>query len=249
VETRVKQENFLKIVVSMLPGWEMINNYSAHILGMIWVCWDLGISSLKALDIHEQVITCQVDSVVTGSPWALFVVYGATQGLDRRDLLQRLNFLKFSAGCLPWLIAGDFNVVRTTQEKWGSASLTCYEKEFQHSVFSLEVDDLAYSCFFHTWTNKQAGSNVGLRKLDRVMANVNWLQHYGNTPVDFLERSLSDHSPSLVSVTKYVSYRPKPFKFFKFWVEHAQFLDWVDEGWKIEVTGYAMFRLYSRLNL
>jgi exonuclease III len=101
VETRVKQENFSKIVVSMLPGWEVINNYSAHILGRIWVCWDPGISSLKALDIHEQVITCQVDSVVTGSPWALSVVYGATQGLDRRDLLQRLNFLKFSAGCLP----------------------------------------------------------------------------------------------------------------------------------------------------
>jgi hypothetical protein len=137
----------LKIVVSMLPGWEVINNYSTHILGRIWVYWDPSISSLKALDIHEQVITCQVDSVVAGSPWDLSVVYGATQRLDRRDLLQRLNFLKFSAGCLPWLIAGDFNVVRTTQEKWGSASLTCYEKEFGDCVFSLEVDDLAYSGF------------------------------------------------------------------------------------------------------
>jgi len=81
------------------------------------------------------------------------------------------------------------------------------------------------------------------------MANVNWLKDNGNTSVDFLERGLSDHSPSLVSVAKYVSYRPKPFKFFNFWVKHAQFLDWVDEGWKIEVTGYAMFRLYYRLNL
>jgi hypothetical protein len=48
------------------------------------------------------------------------------------------------------------------------------------------------------------------------MANVNWLQHYGNTSVDFLEKGLFDHSPSLVSVAKYVSYRPKPFKFFLF---------------------------------
>jgi hypothetical protein len=147
------------------------------------------------------------------------------------------------------LIAGDFNVVRTTQEKWGSTSLTCYVKEFRDCVFSLEVVDLAYSGFFHTWTNKQAGSDFVSRKLDRVMANVNWLQHYGNTYVDFLEKGLSDHSPSLVSVAKYVSYRPKPFKFFNFWAKHAQFLDWVDEGWKIEVTGYAMFRMYSMLNL
>jgi hypothetical protein len=132
VETRVKQEIFLKIVVSMLPGWEVINNYSTHILGRN----------------HEQVITCQVDYVVVGSLWALSVVYGATQGLDRRDLLQRLNYLKFSAGCLPWLIAGDFNVVQTTQEKWGSASLTRYEKEFGDCAFSLEVDNLGYFGFF-----------------------------------------------------------------------------------------------------
>jgi hypothetical protein len=36
------------------------------------------------------------------------VVYSATQGLDRRDLLQRLNLLKFSAGCLPWLDSRGF---------------------------------------------------------------------------------------------------------------------------------------------
>jgi len=59
-----------------------------------------------------------------------------------------LNFLKFFAGCLPWLIAGDFNVVQTTQEKWGSASPTCHEKEFGDCAFSLEVDDLGYFGFF-----------------------------------------------------------------------------------------------------
>jgi hypothetical protein len=41
-------------------------------------------------------------------------------------------------------------VVWTTQERWGFASLTCYEKEFGDCVFSLELDVLAYSGFFHT---------------------------------------------------------------------------------------------------
>jgi hypothetical protein len=92
------------------------------------------------------------------NPWALSVVYGAPQGLDRRGLLERLKFLKFSVGFLPWLIAGDFNVVRATQKKWGSVGLNCYEKDFGDCILSLEVDDLAYSSSFHTWTNKQAGS-------------------------------------------------------------------------------------------
>lgn len=37
VETRVKQENLLKIHAAMVPGWEVIHNYSAHRLGRIWL--------------------------------------------------------------------------------------------------------------------------------------------------------------------------------------------------------------------
>jgi hypothetical protein len=48
-------------------------------------------------------------------------------------------------------------------------------------------------------------------------------------------------------MAKFVSFGPKPFKFFNFWAEHRQFLDWVAEGWRFEITGYAMFRLYSKL--
>jgi hypothetical protein len=40
VETRVKQENCLRIKAAMLPSWGLIHNYSSHRLGRIWVCWD-----------------------------------------------------------------------------------------------------------------------------------------------------------------------------------------------------------------
>jgi hypothetical protein len=65
--------------------------------------------------------------------------------------------------------------------------------------------------------------------------------------VEFLEWGLSNHSPSFVSVARYISYGPKPFKFFNFSAEHPHFLDWVGDGWEDGVSGYAMFRLYSRL--
>jgi len=79
---------------------------------------------------------------------------------------------------------------------------------------------------FHKWTNKQAGPAFVSRKLDRVMSNVGWLQHFGNTSVNFLDRGLSNHSPALICVAKVGSFGPKPFKFFNFWTEHNQFMDW-----------------------
>jgi len=35
--------------------------------------------------------------------------------------------------------------------------------------------------------------------------------------------------------------------FFNFWANHSNVLDWVEEGWKIDVEGFSMFRLYAKL--
>jgi hypothetical protein len=54
------------------------------------------------------------------------------------------------------------------------------------------------------------------KKLDKVMSNMEWLQRFGSTSVEFLEAGVSDHSPALVSIKKAMSFGPKPFKFYNF---------------------------------
>jgi len=137
--------------------------------------------------------------------------------------------------------------MRTVQEKWGDAGISCYEKDFEDCILGLEVDDLAYTGCFHTLTNNQIGSAFVSRKLDRVMSNnLVWLQHFGNTFIEFLERGLSDHSPALVTMAKFISYGPKPFKFFNFCAEHAHFMDWIGDSWRLEVN-YLDFMLNCKL--
>jgi hypothetical protein len=65
--------------------------------------------------------------------------------------------------------------------------------------------------------------------------------------VEFLEGGISDHSPALFWIERYIDFGPRPFKFFNFWADCGQFLEWVAAGWNIEVAGYSMFQLYSRL--
>jgi hypothetical protein len=79
------------------------------------------------------------------------------------------------------------------------------------------------------------------------MSNLDWLSSFVNTSVDFLEGGVSGHSPALISVEEYVSFGPKPFKFFNFWADHPQFLDWFKESWSAEISGFSMFQLYSKL--
>lgn len=129
VETRVKMDNYPKVAGSMLPGWKIINNYSKHCLGKIWICWDPGGDKLEVFDIHAQVITCRVISKDSGVNWMLSVVYGATSGPDRRGLLTKLRVLKAAMGRVPWIITGDFNVIRFPEEKWGKEGFSYYERE------------------------------------------------------------------------------------------------------------------------
>lgn len=70
---------------------------------------------------------------------------------------------------------------------------------------------MAASGCFHTWANNQTGDAFVSKKLDRALSNLDWLQHFGNTAVEFLERGVSDHSPILVTVEQFISYGPKPF--------------------------------------
>lgn len=150
-------------------------------------------------------------------------------------------------GKKPWLITGDFNVIRFPNEKWGKEGFSCYEKEFVDCIKNLEVDDIAYTGCFHTWTNKQIGAAFVSKKLDRVLVNGDWLASFSNTAMEFLERGVSDHSSALVAIAKQISYGPKPFKYFNFWFDHKNFLQWVEDGWRTEVEGFSMFRFYSKL--
>jgi hypothetical protein len=83
------------------------------------------------------------------------------------------------------------------------------------------------------------------KNLIGFMADLDWLSIFVNSSVEFLEGGVSDHSPALVSVEEYISYGPKPFKFFNFGADHSQVLIWIKESWSTEVTGYSMFRLYA----
>ena len=69
------------------------------------------------------------------------------------------------------MICGDFNVVKSLSEKWGSDKLNSYEVEFVQCLNTLEVLDLKFSGCFYTWTNKSEEPRFIARKLDRVLAN------------------------------------------------------------------------------
>jgi hypothetical protein len=249
IETRVKVHKADKIRDCIVPGWGYEFNYDQHILGRIWVCWKKANFAVNVLDKSAQSINCVINSLKSNLCWYHSFIYGDNHGVERRLLWVNLASMRARVANNPWMIGGDFNVVKSVAEKWGSDKLNSYEIEFGQCLNDLEVLDLNFSGCYYTWTNKSEEPHFVARKLDRVLANEFWLSYFGKTIVEFCPCGISDHSSAVISIGKMQSFGPKPFKFFNYWVEHKDFLSWVKEGWDFQVDGFPMYQLYSKLKV
>ncbi|KAI4386603.1 hypothetical protein MLD38_004521 [Melastoma candidum] len=96
----------------------------------------------------------------------------------------------------------------------------------------------------YTWLNRR--EQLVLRKLDRAVVNIKWIEPFGHSEVEYLPPLTSDHSPCLVRLVE-PSIRKTPFKFFDFWRMHPLYETTVKEGWSKEYGASPLFSLYRKI--
>lgn len=130
---------------------------------------------------------------------------------------------------MPWLIGGDFSVILHEEEKIGG--LPVYPQEYEDFAFcvnSCELFDIKFKGSPFTRWNGRAAEDCIFKRLDRVLMNQMWLGWWLNVEVEHLARTGSDHAPLLLTCGGQVSIISRPFKFLKFWTEHADFKGFVE---------------------
>lgn len=84
---------------------------------------------------------------------------------------------------------------------------------------------------YYTWTNKQQGTDRVYSRLDREIANDEWMLQYGHLTTIFGEPFISYHVPILIPFRPPQNHIKVPFRFFNIWADHINFRQIVDEGW------------------
>ncbi|XP_058192110.1 uncharacterized protein LOC131309505 [Rhododendron vialii] len=215
--------------------------------GQIFLCWDASVVQVQVLDQSDQFIHLEVHQNYGGAPFLATFVYGASNYLARQALWSSLHNLQpFS----PWFVLGDFNAIRYPNEKFGgNTSWPPHMNEFNHCLYTLELDDLRYTGCFFTWANKQDPSHFVTTKLDRILVNEQWMTTFSCSSAHFLTPGVSDHSPAMVNINPSPQKFKKPFKFFDFLGDHPQFLNVVQKVWQGVVIGNPMFCVCEKLRL
>ncbi|KAG9446752.1 hypothetical protein H6P81_012880 [Aristolochia fimbriata] len=131
---------------------------------------------------------------------------------------------------------GDFNAIRSPSEKKGGRrTITAAMTNFQSFISDHELIDLGLSGGAYTWTNGRKPPI--LAKLDRFLANQQWLDLFGASSNSVLTRIASDHNLILLE-TQPNSWGPSPFRFENCWLLEDEFIQGLQQWWEeLEVNG------------
>ena len=186
-ETRTQSSKHQNIIHSICPSWRYFTNYCSHPYGCIWVMWDPSVLDVLILASSDQVIHVQVLDLQNQTNMMVSFLYGHNDYIPRRELWASLRSFSSTIGVAPWLVLGDFNIVRYGEEKFGGdTSCPSYIDELNVCYYEAGLEDLKSSGNFLTWS-KGYGQGFIARKLDRALVNMEWMSRFTEAKACFLE--------------------------------------------------------------
>ncbi|GAV93016.1 hypothetical protein CFOL_v3_36394, partial [Cephalotus follicularis] len=148
---------------------------------------------------------------------------------------------------VPWLVLGDFNVTRYGKEHSSNGIITKAMTDFNMALVSAELDDLASSGLYYTWSNRRAGDGAVSKKLERALGNWHWFLGWGDTYATSHPPGISDHSPITVQLRSIQFHSGRPFKFLNYWTKSEKFLLILKHEWRRAFPGSPLIVLHGKL--
>jgi hypothetical protein len=143
-----------------------------------------------------------IDVMITSdeASWQLSRLYGEPN-LDKKDITWRALHV-LNSRPVPWLCMGDFNEVLFQYEKQGGAArLQRCMGMFKEALEDCGMEDLGYSGDMFTWCNHHHNVEGYIReRLDRAVANWEWMEMFSGYEVTNGEQRHSDHRPIIFSL-------------------------------------------------
>jgi exonuclease III len=167
--------------------------------------------------------------------FVLYAVYGPAQCPNKGAFLSELAN-SCSKESLPYIVGGDFNIMRSPEEKSSGEFDPKWPTLFNAVIESLDLKEMVMAGRQFTWAG--AGDNPTFERLDRVLVSTEWEIQFPLSTVEPRDRNISDHTPLVLSTgaSTHTSHT-RPFKFERGWLLREDFYDMVANIWQSENAG------------
>ena len=178
-----------------------------------------------------------IDVVVNGmttEPWRFKGFYGEPNTSYREEAWSMLRMLG-SKPHLPWCCMGDFNEILQTEEKRGGGTRPHVQMQaFREVLDFCGFIDLGFTGPKFTWHSRRHGYLIWER-LDRGMANYDWIAKFPAATLRHLHCFSSDHRPIKVVFdpnSESQRWFRRPFRFEEMWLADSGCSDTVLRAWE-----------------
>ena len=127
---------------------------------------------------------------------------------------------------VPWIVGGDFNIVRYPSERVGAVHITTPMQDFTDFIFSNGLMDIPMAGGRYTWS-----SNNSRSRLDCFLFSPNVEEHFTMVTQQCLLRLCSDHFPILLECGS-TPFDRRPFRFENMWLKSEGFHEKVKRWWE-----------------
>ena len=128
----------------------------------------------------------------------------------------------------PWLLVGDFNLLRFPSDKNNAAFRQAEANAFNQTIDDLALIELPLLDRQFTWSNNR--NTPTLERIDSAFFNLAWANAFPNSSLTSLTRFMSDHVPLIITVTTTIP-RSNFFKFEPHWAQLQPCRDTVSSIW------------------
>ena len=162
-----------------------------------------------------------IDAVINSSKentWRFTGFYGNPETHKHHEswaILKNLN-RNFS---LPWLCAGDFNeILRSHEKKGGRARPEVQMRDFYETLDECGFSNLGFIGKKFTLCKRLTGGVTVWERLDRAIANYEWISLFPGYSVAHLNTVFSDHKPLSIHMEGMPIQNQRPWRFEQVWL-------------------------------
>ncbi|GJY02450.1 RNA-directed DNA polymerase, eukaryota [Tanacetum coccineum] len=194
--------------------------------GGILCIWEASIFKKDYVTISDNFIAIYGTWLPSNSKILFIVVYAPQQATYKRCLWDYLSTIigRWNGESI---VMGDFNEVRTSDERRGSSFNPYGAKYFDRFIVNSGLIDVTLEGFSFTWSHPSA---LKMSKLDRFLVSEGIFSMFPSIAALCLDRHLSDHRPILLREV-HLDFGPIPFRFYHSWFDFVGFDDMIKLSW------------------
>jgi exonuclease III len=249
-ETKCSSEDIDKLIPKCWKQGAAMSIDATGTAGGLTIMWNTNAIILENFSATKWAIKADYRLIGSNKPGHLINVYGPASPRDKQDFLRSLSQASSHTHYKNWIVGGDFNIIRSLEEKrGGSRRLDRESDDFNNLIDNLHLIDLDTSNGLHTWTNRRTGSHQIACRLDRFLVSETLMLEGTSMESTILNFPGSDHWPLQLWVDISATPGKKPFRFESFWLDHPDFQENIQTWWReAEVPrGSKMYKFQQKL--